>query len=100
MPTAFQEKIYSKLRKVPKGRITTYGELARAVDSKAFRAVGQAMHKNPYAPQVPCHRVVAGDGGIGGFASGVKNKIKLLKKEGVEIKNNRIIDFKKKIYKF
>ncbi|NQU99075.1 MGMT family protein [Candidatus Woesearchaeota archaeon] len=100
MPTKFEEKIYSKLRKVPKGKVTTYGELAKAVNSKGYRAVGQAMHKNPYAPEVPCHRVVASDGGIGGFSSGIKKKIKILKKEGVDIKNNRIIDFEKKLYKF
>ena len=100
MSIQFQEKIYSKLRKVPKGKVTTYGELAKAVHSKAYRAVGQAMNKNPYSPKVPCHRVVASDGGIGGFNSGVKNKIKLLKKEGVEVKNSKIVDFKKKLFKF
>ncbi|MBC8500301.1 MAG: MGMT family protein [Nanoarchaeota archaeon] len=100
MPTKFEERIYAKLRKVPKGRVTTYGELAKAVGSKGYRAVGQAMHKNPYAPKVPCHRVVNSDGSIGGFSSGVKNKIKLLKKEGIDIKSNRIIYFKKKLYKF
>lgn len=68
--------------------------------SKAYRAVGQAMNKNPYAPRVPCHRVVSSDGGIGGFAIGVDKKIAILKKEGVLVKNNRIVDFENKLYTF
>lgn len=96
----FSEKVYSKLKEVPKGKITTYKDLSHSVGSKAYRAVGTLMKKNPYAPIVPCHRVVNSNGSIGGFASGVNNKIKLLKKEGVLVKNNKIIDFKKKLHKF
>ena len=57
------------------------------------------MNKNPYAPRVPCHRVVKSDGFVGGFASGPRNKIKMLKNEGVEIKKGKI-DLKKYLYKF
>ena len=103
---SFYEKCYAVLRKVPKGKVTTYKEIARALDSKAYRAVGTAMNKNPYAfpaargraggdslkssDLVPCHRVINSNGELGGFASGLKNKIKILKSEGVEIKNNKI----------
>jgi methylated-DNA-[protein]-cysteine S-methyltransferase len=104
MPTKFSEKIYTKLRKVPKGKITTYKALARAVGSKACRAVGTAMNKNPYSPSdggdVCCHRVVNSDGRVGGFASGTANKIKLLKREGIPIKAGRIVDFEKYLYRF
>ncbi|MFH1770840.1 MAG: MGMT family protein [archaeon] len=100
MTTAFEEKIYSKLRKVPRGRVTTYKELARAVKSKGYRAVGQAMHKNPYAPQVPCHRVVSSNGGIGGFASGIKKKIAMLKEEGVLVRDGRVVDFDEHLFRF
>ena len=98
----FYEKVYEKLRKVPRGRVVTYKELARALNSKAYRAVGTAMRKNPYAPTVPCHRVVKNNGDIGNFSGkgGVKAKIKLLEKEGVKIKNNKIIDFEKVLFKF
>jgi len=94
----FYEKCYAVLRKVPKGKVTTYHEIARALNSKAYRAVGSAMHNNPYAPIVPCHRVINADGSLGGFASGLKNKIKLLKSEGIEIRNNKI-DLKKYLYR-
>ncbi|MEK6913740.1 MAG: MGMT family protein [Nanoarchaeota archaeon] len=94
----FYESCYKVLRKVPRGKVTTYREIARALNSKAYRAVGTAMNKNPYAPQVPCHRVINADGNLGGFASGLKNKIKLLKSEGVEIINNKI-DLKKYFFK-
>lgn len=90
MPTSFQNKVYELCKKVPKGKVTTYRDIAHALNTKAYRAVGTALNKNPYAPKVPCHRVINSNGNLGGFASGLKNKIKLLKKEGIEIKNNKI----------
>ena len=64
MAVDFNEKVYSLLRKVPKGKVTTYKELAEKLNTKAYRAVGQAMKCNPYAPEVPCHRVVSSSGKI------------------------------------
>ena len=100
MTETFAERCYELLRKVPAGKVTTYGELARALDSKAYRAVGQVMNKNPYAPEVPCHRVVCSDGSLGGFAHGAPQKKKMLKQEGVRIVNNRVQDFEKALYRF
>ncbi len=101
----FNEKAYAMLKKVPKGYVTTYKELAKTLNTKAYRAVGNAMRKNPYAPVVPCHRVVKSDGSIGGFGgktSGnkINEKIKLLLSEGVIVKNNKVVDFDKKFFKF
>lgn len=96
----FYEKCYTVLRKVPKGKVTTYREIAKALNSKAYQAVGSAMHNNPYSPQVPCHRVVNANGNLGGFYSGQKSKIKMLKEEGVEVKKNKIVDFEKRLFKF
>ncbi len=96
----FSQRCYSLLKKVPKGRVTTYKAIAEALGSKAYRAVGNAMHKNPHAPKIPCHRVVCSDGKVGGFAFGVKKKIKMLKKEGIKIRKGKIKDFEKKLYKF
>jgi len=90
MNKSFSERCYRILRKVPKGKVTTYKALAERLNTKAYRAVGSAMNRNPYAPKVPCHRVINSSGNLGGFASGIKNKIKLLKKEGIQIKNNKI----------
>ncbi len=89
----FSQKCYELLKKVPKGKVTTYKILAEKLGTKAYRAVGNAMNKNPYAPKVPCHRVVNSDGKVGKFASGTKKKIQMLKKEGVEIKNGKIVNF-------
>ena len=86
----FNEKCYSALKKVPKGKVTTYKALGQAIGTKAYRAVGNAMNKNPYAPQVPCHRVVKSTGEIGGFASGPKKKIQMLRKEGVEVQDGKV----------
>lgn len=97
---SFADKIYEKLKKVPKGRVTTYSDLAHSIGSRAYRAVGTVMNKNPFAPIVPCHRVVNSDGKLGGFASGPEKKIKILKEEGIEVKNGKIVDFDKKRYRF
>ena len=96
----FHERCYAALRKVPKGKITTYADLARHLGSKGFRAVGNAMNRNPYAPQVPCHRVVRSTGEIGGFARGTKAKIKMLRNEGIEIEGARVSNFKKYLFVF
>ncbi len=83
-------KIYFEASKIPKGKVTSYGNLARAINSRAFRAVGQAMHRNPFWPIVPCHRVISNDLSLGGFGTGVDKKVKLLKGEGVTIKKGKI----------
>lgn len=91
---------YNLLSQIPKGKVTTYKEVANALGVKAYRAVGTLIGKNPNAPKVPCHRVVNSDGKIGGYAFGIEKKIEILKNEGLEIENNKIKNFKEKIYKF
>lgn len=87
---SFSERVYSIVKRIPKGNVSTYKSVAHALNCKAYRAVGQALNKNPYAPVVPCHRVISSDGSLGGFAHGVKKKHTMLKKEGIIIKNNKI----------
>lgn len=90
------EAVYSLVKQIPRGKVTSYGELAVAVGHpKAARAIGSIMHVNPYAPVVPCHRVVHKDGRIGGFGDkrGVPRKIELLVAEGVFVKKGKVKDF-------
>jgi methylated-DNA-[protein]-cysteine S-methyltransferase len=99
----FEEKVWKLMEKIPKGRVTTYGLVAKKLNTKAYRAVGNACRRNPYAPRVPCHRVVRSDGTVGGFGGktsgkNVKKKIQMLRKEHVEIINGRIADFEKVIF--
>ena len=90
---SFAEQVWQACVRVPKGKVTTYLQLARAVHKpKAFRAVGNALNKNPFAPEVPCHRVIASTGKLGGYAFGIKKKIALLEKEGIMVKNNKILN--------
>ena len=98
----FNNKVWQLTQKIPKGKITTYNIVAKKLNSKAYRAVGQALKKNPNAPEVPCHRVVASDGSIYGYKwiKNNKEKINLLKKEGIKIKGKKIINFKEHLYKF
>jgi methylated-DNA-[protein]-cysteine S-methyltransferase len=95
-----EHKVYEKLLKVPKGKVTTYGELAKAVGLKnGQRAIGRIMNKNPFPVIVPCHRVILSSGKIGGYAWGEKIKTNMLSKEGVRIKKGKILD-KDKIFRF
>ncbi|MDX1596289.1 MAG: MGMT family protein [Nitrosopumilaceae archaeon] len=98
---SIEKKIYKKLLEVPEGKITTYGELAKAVGlENGQRVIGNVMNKNPYPVIIPCHRVVKSDGKVGGYAYGSKVKSNMLAKEGLEIEDGKIIDFKKRIYRF
>ena len=96
-----EEKVYKKLLEVPKGKITTYGELAKAVGLKnGQRTIGKIMNKNPYPVIVPCHRVIKSDGKIGGYAWGEKVKAKMLSNEGIKIKKGKILDVETSIHRF
>jgi len=98
----FQQKVLSLVKHIPKGKVTTYKEIGKAFHKRGqiYRAVGRALKENKLPIIIPCHRVVCSDGSIGGYSRGIKKKIALLKKEGIQIKNNKIIDFKKKLFKF
>lgn len=95
----FNEKVYNLCKKIPKGKVSTYKILAIKLNSKAYRAVGNALNKNPYS-YIPCHRIVNSKGYLHGFAHGLKAKQKLLEKEGIKIKNYKVLDFEKRLYKF
>ena len=81
-PTSFQAKVFAAVKKIPRGKTLSYKQVAGMIgNSKAYRAVGNALNKN-CDPSVPCHRVVRSDGQLGGYNKGKNEKIKLLKKEG------------------
>jgi len=98
--TELQKLVWEKLKEIPEGRVTTYKHLADALNTKAVRSVASAVGKNPYAPNVPCHRVVLSSKRVGQYTHilGVKRKIELLQKEGVEIDNNLVVNFDKIIF--
>lgn len=80
--TDFKQKVFNIVRKIPKGKVLTYKEVAaKAGNPGASRAVGSILATN-FDPKIPCHRVIRSDGGMGGYNRGVENKIKILKKEG------------------
>ncbi len=89
---SFEQRCYELLKQIPKGKVTTYGEIARALDSRAWRAVGSAMAKNRQLFVIPCHRVVRSDGNIGQYALGADKKSELLQSEGVEINSGKVKD--------
>ena len=98
--TSFQSQCYEALKKVPSGSVISYGGLAEMIGRpNAHRAVGSAMNKNPFAPIVPCHRVVKSNGELGGFAGDINLKIKRLQEEGVKVSNNKIVNFQSVLFK-
>ena len=82
--TKFQLKVWKYLKTIPKGKVKTYKQVAIAIKNpKSARAVANACGKNPYAPKIPCHRVIRSDGGLGGYSGkgGIKTKLRLLRSE-------------------
>ena len=89
------EYTYYLVRQIPKGRVSTYGAVAKALGNKNYaRVVGTYMHNNPDADTMPCFKIVNSDGSLGGFGLGIPDKKRRLKNDGIEVKNGRIVDFK------
>jgi O-6-methylguanine DNA methyltransferase len=90
------------VKQIPRGKVTTYGELARALTGsvRAARAVGQAVANNPTPLQIPCHRVVRSNGDLGGYKLGVATKIKLLNEEGIAIQGGKVVNFEQILLRF
>lgn len=103
--TEFQQRVYAAVSAIPRGRVVTYAELARHVGCGSAQAVGQALRRNPFAPQVPCHRVVPSDltpGGYCGRTTGreLSRKLALLEAEGVFFADGVLVDAARKCYRF
>ena len=98
----FNEKVLRLTGKIPKGKVTTYKEIAKKLRTKAYRAVGNALRENKKLIVIPCHRVVKSNGALGGYCGEVNSKKKrfLLEKEGIKVKGNKIIDFRKRLFIF
>jgi methylated-DNA-[protein]-cysteine S-methyltransferase len=96
----FNQKCYELLKRIPKGKVTTYKEIANALNTKAWRAVGSAMAKNENLFVIPCHRVVRSDGSIGQYALGSAKKSAVLMQEGVEVTEGKIKNLNKFMHKF
>jgi methylated-DNA-[protein]-cysteine S-methyltransferase len=98
----FDERVYSAVKKIPKGKVATYKGIGKALHTKAYRLIGQVLRRNKNAPAVPCHRVVCYDGGLGGYCGKMnsRKKVMLLRKEGIIVKDGKIIDFEKNNFIF
>jgi len=92
----FNHKVWALTSRIPPGKIVTYGDIAKALGTKAYRAVGAALNRNPYSPKVPCHRVVGSTGALTGFAGGLPKKRKMLSDEGVTFLSKNRVDVRKR----
>lgn len=97
---SFADKCYELLKLIPEGKVTTYSEMAKALNTKAWRAVGTAMARNSKLIVIPCHRVVRSDGSVGEYALGTRKKSELLSSEGVEIANGKVRNLDKYFHSF
>ena len=87
---------YDLVRQIPDGMVSSYGEIAKALgDIRASRAVGRMMNQNPNADTMPCFKIVKSDGSLGGFGLGIEDKIRRLSEDGMEVKDGKIVNFKK-----
>ncbi|MDP3623759.1 MAG: MGMT family protein [Methanobacteriaceae archaeon] len=91
----FDIKVLKEVSKIPYGEFRTYKEIGESLGTKGYRAVGNALNKNPLPLFIPCHRVIKSDMTIGGFRGGLEMKKELLKREGVQFKGNKVIKNKK-----
>lgn len=99
--TPFERRVYESLKKIPRGRITTYGIVATHLGMRGARAVGNAVAKNPDPSTIPCHRVVRSDGKLGGYAfGGMEKKTEILRGENIVVNDGKVVDFEAKIYRF
>lgn len=93
--SVFSQSVYAVVRRIPAGKVVSYGDVAAALGMRSAQAVGQALSRNPFAPDVPCHRVVCANGELGGFwgttaMEKLSEKEILLRGEGVVIQRGRI----------
>ena len=99
--TKFAQDVYDACSRIPLGKVSTYQDIAVYINRpRSCRAVGNALNHNPFAPQVPCHRVVRSDGALGGFASGSGNKEQILNREGIRIIKGKVWDFNNVRFRF
>jgi methylated-DNA-[protein]-cysteine S-methyltransferase len=87
---SFNQKVWAVTARIPRGKVMTYRDVAKALGSNGYRAVGNALNKNPYAPAVPCHRVIGSDGSLTGFAGGIEKKRALLQREGIPFAGDKV----------
>jgi methylated-DNA-[protein]-cysteine S-methyltransferase len=101
MNNSFSKYVLSIVEMIPRGKISTYADIARIVGKpKAYRAVANAIGKNPQLIKIPCHRVIRSNGEVGGYAQGTKKKIELLRKEGIKVVKGRVVGLAEKLYRF
>lgn len=97
---SFNEQCYALLKQIPEGKVTTYREMANAMGTRAWRAVGTAMARNSDLITTPCHRVVRSDGSVGQYALGANKKAELLEDEGVKIVDGKVKNFEQFFHRF
>ena len=96
----FNERVYELVKKIPSGKVSTYKEIAEALGCQAYRAVGNALNKNTDPDTILCCKIVNSDGRLGGFATGQEEKMIRLNKEGILVKDGRIVDFKNALFRY
>ncbi len=95
-----QKQVYNAVKTVPKGMVTTYGEISQAIGLKSSRLIGKILSLNTDFKSIPCYKVVKSNGHVSGYNQGINKKIRLLKADGITVKNFKIVNFKEKLFKF
>jgi len=97
--SSLRDRCYRLVCRIPKGKVTSYKEVAEALGIRGYRLVGMLLSRNPEPVKIPCHRVVKSNGEVGGYIMGVDKKVELLRSEGIPVKNGRIVDFQRYFFR-
>ncbi|HIQ31939.1 MAG TPA: MGMT family protein [Methanothermococcus okinawensis] len=97
--SSLRERCYRLISRIPRGRVTTYKEVAEALGIRGYRVVGRLLSRNPRPVEIPCHRVVKSNGEVGGYVMGVEKKIELLRSEGIPVENGKIVNFQEYFFR-
>jgi len=100
MNRSYIKKLQLLLSQIPKGKITTYKEIGRAMKTKGYRYIGQLLNKNPEPDEYPCYKVVCSNGSLGGYSGGIKDKVQRLRNDGIVIKNGKVFNLESVLFKF
>jgi O-6-methylguanine DNA methyltransferase len=93
-------KLQNLLLRIPEGKVTTYKEISNTMGTKGYRYIGQLLGKNPEPDKYPCYKVVCSNGSLGGYSGGIKNKVQRLRNDGIVIKNGKVFNFERVLFKF
>lgn len=96
----YQSRLQKLLLQIPKGKVTSYREIGKAMGTRGYHFIGQLLKHNPFPHEFPCYKVVCSDGSLGGYSLGADEKVRLLEADGIKVEDGGIVDFTARLHHF